>query len=33
LIVVGQPTLENGFDKAVTRATEVLKRTMDATAE
>ncbi len=33
LIVVGQPTLEKGFDKAVTRATKVLKRTVDATAD
>ena len=33
LIVVGQPTLEKGFDKAVTRATKVLKHTMDATAD
>jgi hypothetical protein len=33
LIVVGQPTLEKGFDKAVTRATKVVKGTMDATAD
>jgi hypothetical protein len=33
LIVVGQPTLEKGFDKAVTRANKVIKRTMDATAD
>jgi uncharacterized membrane protein len=33
LIVVGQPTLEKGFDKAVTRATKVVKRTLDATAD
>ena len=33
LIVVGQPTLEKGFDKAVTRATKVLKHTVDATAD
>jgi hypothetical protein len=33
LIVVGQPTLEKGFDKAVTRASKVVKRTMDATAD
>jgi uncharacterized membrane protein len=33
LIVVGQPTLEKGFDKAVTRARKVLKHTMDATAD
>jgi len=33
LIVIGQPTLEKGFDKAVTRATKVLKHTVDATTE
>jgi uncharacterized membrane protein len=33
LIVLGQPTLEKGFDKAVTRANKVLKRTLDATAD
>jgi hypothetical protein len=33
LVVVGQPTLEKGFDKAVTRATKIVKRTVDATAE
>ncbi len=33
LIVVGQPTLEKGFDKAVTRANKVIKRTVDATAD
>jgi hypothetical protein len=33
LIVVGQPTLEKGFDKAVTRAAKVVKRTMDATTD
>src|SRR5215469_8134639 len=33
LIVLGQPTLEKGFDKAVTRAKKVLKRTLDATAD
>jgi hypothetical protein len=33
LIVVGQPTLEKGFDKAVTRAAKVMKRTMDATTD
>jgi hypothetical protein len=33
LIVVGQPTLEKGFDKAVTRAKKVLKHTVDATTE
>jgi hypothetical protein len=33
LIVVGQPTLEKGFDKAVTRAKKVLKHTVNATTE
>jgi hypothetical protein len=33
LIVVGLPTLEKGFDKAVTRATKVLKSTVDATTD
>ena len=33
LIVVGQPTLEKGFDKAVTRAAKVLKHTVDATTD
>jgi hypothetical protein len=33
LIVVGQPTLEKGFDKAVTRATKIVKRTVDATTD
>ena len=33
LIVVGEPTLEKGFDKAVTRATKTLKHTVDATTE
>jgi hypothetical protein len=33
LIVAGQPTLGKGFDKAVTRATEVLQHTVDATAD
>ena len=33
LIVIGQPTLEKGFDKATTRAAKVLKRTVDATTE
>jgi hypothetical protein len=33
LIVVGEPTLEKGFDKAVTRAKKVLKHSFDATAD
>jgi hypothetical protein len=33
LIVVGETTLEKGFDKAVTRASKVLKRTVDATTD
>jgi hypothetical protein len=33
LIVVGLPTFEKGFDKAVTRAKKVLKQTVDATTD
>jgi hypothetical protein len=33
LIVIGEPTLEKGFDKAVTRAAKVVKQTADATAD
>lgn len=33
LIVAGEPTLEKGFDRAVTRADKVIKRTMDATTD
>ncbi len=33
LIVVGEPTIEKGFDKAVTRAAKVVKRSMDATTD
>jgi hypothetical protein len=33
LIVVGEPTLEKGFDKAVARATKIIKRTVDATTD
>jgi hypothetical protein len=33
LIVIGQPTLEKGFDKAVTRASKVVKETVDATTD
>ena len=33
LIVAGEPTLEKGFDKAVTNADKVIKRTLDATTD
>jgi hypothetical protein len=33
LIVIGQPTFEKGFDKAVTRATKIVKKTVDATTD
>jgi hypothetical protein len=33
LIVIGEPTLEKGFDKAVTRAAKVVKQTANATAD
>jgi len=33
LIVIGEPTLEKGFDIAVTRATKVVKQTVDATTD
>lgn len=33
LIVIGEPTLEKGFDLAVTRASKVVKHTVDATTE
>jgi hypothetical protein len=33
LIVAGEPTLEAGFDQAVTRADRVIKRTLDATTD
>jgi hypothetical protein len=33
LIVVGEPTVEKGFDEAVTRSGQVVKRSVDATAE
>jgi hypothetical protein len=33
LIVAGEPTLEKGFDKAVTKADKVIKRTVDATTD
>jgi uncharacterized membrane protein len=33
LIVVGEPTIEQGFDKAVTRAAKIVKRELDATTD
>jgi hypothetical protein len=33
LIVVGEPTMEKAFDKAVTRAAKTFKQTVDATTE
>lgn len=33
LIVAGEPTLEKGFDKAVTTAAKVVKRSFDATTD
>jgi hypothetical protein len=33
LIVAGEPTLEEGFDKAVTKAAKVVKRSVDATTD
>jgi hypothetical protein len=33
LIVVGEPTLEKGFDKAVTKADKVVKRSLDTTTD
>jgi hypothetical protein len=33
LIVAGEPTLEKGFDKAVTRAAKVVRRSVDATTD
>jgi hypothetical protein len=33
LVVVGEPTLEKGFDKAVTRAAKTLKQTVNATTD
>jgi hypothetical protein len=33
LIVVGEPTVEKGFDKAVTRAATVVKKRFDATTD
>jgi hypothetical protein len=33
LVVIGEPTIDKGFDKAVTRASKVVKRTLDATSD
>ena len=33
LIVVGEPTIEKAFDKAVTRVAKIVKRSMDATTD
>jgi len=33
LIVVGEPTIEEGFDKAVTRAAKIIKHNIDATTD
>jgi uncharacterized membrane protein len=33
LIVVGEPTLEEGFDKAITRTARIVKRSVDATTD
>ena len=33
LIVVGEQTIEQGFDKAVTRAAKIVKHSMDATTD
>ena len=33
LIVIGEPTIEKGFDKAVTGAAKVVKRSLDATTD
>ena len=33
LVVAGEPTLEKGFDKAVTNADKVIKRSLDATTD
>jgi uncharacterized membrane protein len=33
LIVVGEPTLEKGFDKAITRTGRIVKRSVDATTD
>jgi hypothetical protein len=33
LIVTGEPTIEKGFDRAVSRADRIVKRTLDATTD
>ena len=33
LIVIGEPTIEKGFDRAVTRAARIVKRSLDATED
>jgi hypothetical protein len=33
LVVAGEPTLEKGFDRAVTRADKIIKRSLDATTD
>jgi uncharacterized membrane protein len=33
LIVVGEPTIEKGFDKAITRTARIVKRSVDATTD
>jgi hypothetical protein len=33
LIMIGEPTIEKGFDKAVTSAAKVVKRSVDATSD
>ena len=33
LIVVGEPTIEKGFDKVVTRASKIVKRSLDASTD
>ena len=33
LIVIGEPTIEKGFDKAVTRAAKIVKHSVDATSD
>jgi len=33
LIVIGEPTIEMGFDKAVTRAAKIVKHSVDATTD
>ena len=33
LVVIGEPTIEKGFDQAVTRAARIVKRSLDATTD